>query len=108
MPDIKIKKGFTLIELLVVVAIIGVLAGMVLVSMNSARAKARDSRRVGDFRQLSPAQESAINDQAYYFTSDTVIGSIPAIINNDDYQYLQSMVDPLDGNGYRYVWVTAE
>lgn len=62
----KNEKGFTLIELLVVIAIIGLLASIVLVSLNSARQKARDSRRISDLRQISSALELYYDDYGYY------------------------------------------
>ena len=60
------KKGFTLIELLVVTAIIGILASVVLVSLGSARENARDSRRLGDVKQISLALELYVGRFNHY------------------------------------------
>lgn len=62
----KSKNGFTLIELLVVIAIIGLLASIVLVSLNKARAKARETRRLSDLRQIQLALEMYYDDYGYY------------------------------------------
>ena len=62
------KRGFTLIELLVVVAIIGLLASVVMASLNTARSKAQDSKRLSDLHSISLALE-------LYFTTN---GSYPA------------------------------
>lgn len=50
-------RGFTLIELLVVVSIIGFLASVVLASVNTARIKGEDAKRLSDLRQINHALE---------------------------------------------------
>jgi prepilin-type N-terminal cleavage/methylation domain-containing protein len=56
------SRGFTLIELLVVIAIIGVLSSIALASLNSARSKGNDAKRVSDLREVQKALETYASD----------------------------------------------
>lgn len=62
----KNKGGFTLIELLVVIAIIGLLSTLSILALNTARARARDARRVSDVKQVQTALEMYYNDVGDY------------------------------------------
>jgi len=65
----KSLTGFTLVELLVVIAIIGLLASIVMVSVNAARLKARKAKAVGDIRSLSLALEMYYDSNGSYPSS---------------------------------------
>jgi prepilin-type N-terminal cleavage/methylation domain-containing protein len=62
----KSEKGFTLIELLVVIAIIGILSTIVLFSINTARARARDSARISNVKQVQNALEMYYSENGSY------------------------------------------
>lgn len=64
--NVNNKKGFTLVELLVVIAIIGLLSTIAIVSLGSARAKARDTKRIADMKQVATALEQYFSDQGGY------------------------------------------
>lgn len=87
------KKGFTLIELLVVIAIIGILSSVVLASLNTARRKSRDARRMADLQQIKLAAELYFdaNGSEYPATLDGLapdyIGSVPVDPLGEDYAY---------------------
>ena len=58
------SKGFTLIELLIVIAIIGLLASIVVVALQGPRITARDTKRLGDVKNLQTAMELCYGDTA--------------------------------------------
>ena len=58
----NIRRGFTLIELLVVISIIAFLSSVVIATTNTARAKARDAKKLSDAKQVSTAMEMWYSD----------------------------------------------
>lgn len=60
------KKAFTLIELLIVIAIIGILAGIVLVSLTGALKKGKDSRIQADLQQVRNIAGMIMTDEGGY------------------------------------------
>lgn len=63
------KRGFTLIELLVVIAIIGILASVVLASLNSARDKGADAAIKSNLNNARAQAELYYDDNSGSYAS---------------------------------------
>lgn len=98
-----------MIELLVVIAIIALLSTLSVVSLNNVRAKARDSRRLSDVRQIQTALESYFDYDGIYpvslptsspFMADGLVlfNSLPKDPVGDDNYYVYAQID--DGGSY--------
>lgn len=79
----KPNKGFTLTEILVVIAIIGVLASVVLVALNSSRAKARDAARLKDLETIVGALQVYYEAHGVY-PATSYAGSCGTAITGSD------------------------
>ena len=96
----KTNKGFTLIELLVVIAIIGLLATVVMTSLNSARKKGRDARRIEDINQIKTALE------LYYDSNGRYPSTASGTAALKDAGYMSAIPKDPQGNDYEYVGST--
>ncbi len=90
-------KGFTLIELLVVIAIIGILSSVVLASLNTAREKSRDAKRVSDIKQIQLALE------LYFDSNGEYPDSIGDLASSTERFLPSTPTDPIASRSYSYV-----
>lgn len=89
----KLKKGFTLIELLVVVAIIGILSGFVVVSMNGATKAANDAKKKTNLDTIKKAAIMlGVTNGGYPIEPGCTIGSC-STLDPLIRQYIPSVVD---------------
>ena len=84
----KKSKGFTLVELLIVVVIIGILAGMMMLSTGSATDKAEATKIVSDMRNMKAAAVMVYADTNVW---PTAAGSLDLYLDqkiaNNKYAY---------------------
>lgn len=77
------KPGFTLIELLIVIAIIGILASVVLVSLNGAKAKAKRTAALATAKSVMTELEVCAEDDGEA-TDNVPVGNTTPICCDDN------------------------
>lgn len=75
----KSKQGFTIVELLVVIAVIGILAGLVIVNFSGVQLRARDNERETDINTLATYLETAFQRDGQYPMAAVMTGSVSSV-----------------------------
>lgn len=78
-------KGFTLIELLVVITIIGILATIVIVNLNSARGRGQDAAITEQMAQVRSQLALYYSDNFGYSVAGTAYATSPALADCTTY-----------------------
>ena len=68
-------RGFTVMELIIVIAIIGVLAGILVLSYDGVQANGRDAKRQSDMLSVKSQLEVYFNENGTYPTAATMTNS---------------------------------
>ncbi len=106
----NLSKGFTLVELLVVIAIIGILATLVLLQLGTARAKARDAKRISNISQLRTSIELFFDDNSGHYPGCPAtfawLGAAPSMTAALGVYFSAPALplDPVTGLGYGYAY----
>ena len=97
------KNGFTLIELLIVMAIITILAGLSIFSMQGARVAGRDARRKGDLETIRSGIEMYKADcNVYPADGSLTAGSTLTASCPNAATYIQEVPGDPTGGSYCY------
>src|SRR5437763_1291349 len=86
------QRAFTLVELLVVIGIIAVLIGILLPSLNRARARSSQTACMSNLRQIGLAVRMYANDNRDHYPGPDVTG-------NFAFRRRPGLRDPRDSNG---------
>jgi prepilin-type N-terminal cleavage/methylation domain-containing protein len=106
--QLNLESAFTLIELLVVIAIIGILSGLIVISMNGSINSANDAKRKANIDAIRKALViyGALNGNVYPVEPGCTIGGGTTPCNNLGSKLLELLPnlprDPVSGDYYTY------